>query len=140
MYKSTKLQTSHVQEYKTANLSCTRVQTTSYKLLNYESTKLQISYFKKLQSSKPLMYKSTKLSNNQKKFYKLLNNQIKIIQNYQTTHNPYFTKLSNKQTHISQNYQTNQPIFYKTIKQTNPSIYKFGLSVCLFVTNKRQNG
>ena len=133
MYKSTKLQTSHVQEYKlqATNFSITRVQ--NYKSLilrNYKAPNLLCTRVQNYQTNKPILNKTIKQP---KKFYKLLNNQIKIIQNYQTTHNPYFTKLSNKQTHISQNYQTNQPIFYKTIKQTNPSIYKFGLSVCLFV-------
>ena len=113
MYKSTKLQTSHVQEYKTANLSCTRVQTTSYKLLNYESTKLQISYFKKLQSSKPLMYKSTKLSNKQAILNKTIKQPKKILQTIKQP-NQNYTKLSNNP----------QPIFYKTIKQTNPYFTK----------------
>ena len=53
------------------------------------------------QTNKPILNKTIK---QQKKLYKLLNNQIKIIQNYQRTQNPYFTKLSNKQTHILQNY------------------------------------
>jgi len=54
------------------------------------------------QTNKPILNKTIK---QQKKLYKLLNNQIKIIQNYQTTQNPYFTKLSNKQIHILQNNQ-----------------------------------
>ena len=95
MYKSTKLQTSHVQEYKTANLSCTRVQ--NYKPLMYKSTKLQTSHVQeyKLQAT------NFSFTNFSFTFTISL-----ILRNYKAP-NLLYTRV--------QNYQTTKPIFYKTI-------------------------
>ena len=115
MYKSTKLQTSHVQEYKlqATNFSITRVQ--NYKSLilrNYKAPNLLCTRVQNYQTNKPILNKTIKqpkkilqtIKQPNQNYTKLSNNPQPIFYKTIKQTNPYFTKLSNKPTHILQNY------------------------------------